>query len=127
MEKISPEELLIKTQEHYWICDKEAVPDFYCIVNQDGKETTFYIKKETSHEDFMKQWTEREFKPFSFDFYSDWDSFIFWQPMNWRDFCWCYLNTEIGSTKWLEFSIALLGFHFNFNWFRKYKEDDDNS
>lgn len=37
----------------------------------------------------------------------DWDSWIFWQKMNWRNFTWIYLNTEIMTPfKYVEISVA---------------------
>ena len=60
-----------------------------------------------------------EEKRFSFGFYSDWDSFIFWKPMNWRNFTFIHFYVEISCARILELDFAILGLHFNFDWFRK--------
>jgi len=47
----------------------------------------------------------------------DWDSFLFWQPKNWRNFTLIGINCEFSGYKgdgWYEFNFALLGFHLNF-------------
>lgn len=58
-------------------------------------------------------------KKFSFGFYSDWDSLIFWKPMNWRDFTFIHFSLEFNAYKNLEITFAILGLHFNFDWFKK--------
>ena len=60
-----------------------------------------------------------EDKKFSFNFYSDWDSLIFWKSMNWRNFTFIHLYFEFNNFKWFEIDFAILGLHFNFDWFRK--------
>lgn len=57
-------------------------------------------------------------KKFVFTFYSDWDSFIFWKPMNWRSFTFAHLYVEFNDYKWIEFDVTLLGCHFCIDWFR---------
>ena len=60
---------------------------------------------------------------FGFSFYHDWDSFIFWHRVNWRNFTFIYLYLETNNySKWLEFNFALLGLHFSFDIYRKFKE-----
>lgn len=57
----------------------------------------------------------------------DWDSWIFWQKMNWRNFTWIYLNTEIMTPfKYVEISAALLGFHLEIDIFRKFGKSDES-
>ena len=80
------------------------------------------ISKKKEIEDFLNG--PREYKPFVFEFYNDWNSFAFWQPMNWRNFTWIYFYTEINDySVYLEIHLALLGFHFNLYWWRKPTED----
>ena len=56
-------------------------------------------------------------------FRHDWDGFMFWQPMNWRNFTWFKIYTETNNySKYLELSIAILGFHFELDWFRPHGE-----
>ena len=52
------------------------------------------------------------------DLHQDWDSFIFWKPYNWRDFTFIHFSVEVNEGKFLELSIALLGFHFDLDWWR---------
>jgi hypothetical protein len=54
-----------------------------------------------------------------FNFRSDWDSFAFWQPMNWREFTLIHIGGEIGPNRWYEIHIALLGFHFWSQWLKE--------
>lgn len=53
-----------------------------------------------------------------FTFYHDWNSFIFWEPMNWRDFTLIHIGGEVGPNRWYEFHIALFGFHFYSQWLK---------
>jgi hypothetical protein len=66
--------------------------------------------------------TKRKRKSFGkieIEVYHDWDSLIFWQSMNWRNFTWIRIDTETNNySKYLELDLALLGFHFNLDWFR---------
>jgi len=62
-----------------------------------------------------------DYKPsrWSIGVYHDWDSFMFWQPMNWRNFTWFELSTETNSyLKYLELRFAILGFHIEIDWYR---------
>jgi hypothetical protein len=49
-------------------------------------------------------------KTWSCDVWSDWDSFIFWKPYNWRDFTVINISGEIGVYT-SELHLAILGFH----------------
>jgi hypothetical protein len=63
---------------------------------------------------------------FSIDFHHDWDSLMFWQPMNWRNFTLIKIDGETnGYSKYLELEIVLLGFHLEINWYRGSGEKDD--
>ena len=53
-----------------------------------------------------------------FSFYHDWDSFIFWRHMNWRDFTFIHLSFETGPNRWYDVQIAFLGLHFSSQWLR---------
>lgn len=65
----------------------------------------------------------REESIFGFDFYSQWDSFKFWEKMNWRDFTVINLRFETNSySKYLELEIAILGLNFNFDIYRPFSE-----
>lgn len=57
--------------------------------------------------------------------YHDWDSFIFWQPMNWRDFTVIALSGEVSPNRWYEIHFAILGFHFWSQWLRQPPGADD--
>ena len=63
-------------------------------------------------------------------FYHDWDSFIFWHGMNWRNFSFISLSFELMPHNELTIRFALIGFHFEV-WIRSTKfdkemEDDRN-
>ena len=66
-------------------------------------------------DDFLEQ---KRDKPFSFNFYSDWGSFLFWRPMNWRDFTFIHFSLETADHKIIEISLTILGLHFNFDWWK---------
>jgi hypothetical protein len=66
---------------------------------------------------------DRRKHPFKFNFHSDWDSFSL-NPMNWRDFeiikfTFMRFFVETNNySKYFELEFALLGFHFDFDWYR---------
>ena len=61
---------------------------------------------------------EMKYTP-EFSFYSDWSSFVFWKPMNWRDFTLINISGEIGPNRWYEIHIAFLGLHFWSQWLKE--------
>ena len=66
-----------------------------------------------------------EYRPskIEINFHHDWDSFMFWQPMNWRNFTWFKIHTETNNySKYFELHITVLGFHFELDWFRPHGE-----
>lgn len=72
----------------------------------------------------LKEIHSRPFKRFSVSFSSDWDSFIFWKSMNWRNFTLITLYFETNSySHWLEIDAAFLGIHFSFNIHRRFDEN----
>lgn len=78
------------------------------------------LKSETkeSIDEFFAR--ERKFQRFTFSFHSDWDSFILWKPMNWRNFRFINLYIEHNCySSWLELDFSLLGLNFDFNIWRK--------
>ena len=56
---------------------------------------------------------------FHFSIYSQWSSFIFWRPVNWRDFTFIDLTFETNSYHWLEIDFALLGIKISFTIYKK--------
>ena len=56
-------------------------------------------------------------------FWSDWDSFMFWKPKNWRDFTIINISGEVSEHKNYEIHIALLGVHC---YVQKFKEFDND-
>lgn len=53
----------------------------------------------------------------SFD--HDWDSFIFWQPISWRNFT--FIEIEYEYTEYSvshELNLALLGFHLQIRYYK---------
>ena len=53
-----------------------------------------------------------------FNFHHDWDSFIFWRRMNWRDFTFIHLSFETGPNRWYDIQIAFLGLHIGSQWLK---------
>lgn len=47
-----------------------------------------------------------------FSFWNDWDSFVFWEHKNWRDFTLINISVETGTNRYFMFHICVLGFHF---------------
>lgn len=81
------------------------------MINKDDP----YIKDVKTLDQLLR---DRSEKKLVFTFYSDWDSFLFWKPMNWRGFTFIYLYIEFNEYKWIELDITILGFHFSLDWFR---------
>ena len=73
----------------------------------------------------IKQFIEAGRNPdkYSFSFHSDWDSFSL-KPMNWRDFefiDFSFIRFRVETncySRYFEFNFALLGFHFDFDFYR---------
>ena len=63
--------------------------------------------------------SEKLVRKMYFEFHHDWDSLMFWQGMNWRNFTLIKIQGEISTTKIIELDLAFLGFHFNIDWYRK--------
>lgn len=61
------------------------------------------------------------FKRFYFNFWHDWDSLIFWKPMNWRDFHVIRLTLETNPHQWVDIELSLFGFNFCFTIFKRSK------
>ena len=60
------------------------------------------------------------FDKISIQFGSDWNSFIFWKPMNWRNFTIFHLSFETNCySRYFELSITILGLHLTFNIWRE--------
>lgn len=58
-----------------------------------------------------------------FYFHHDWDSFMFWKPLNWRNFTIIHLSIETNDySKYLELEFGILGLNFNFDIYRKHYE-----
>ncbi len=56
---------------------------------------------------------------FSIEFHHNWDSLMFWQPMNWRNFTLIKIEGETnGYSKYLELEVMILGVGFEINWYR---------
>lgn len=59
-------------------------------------------------------------------FRHDYSSFL--PNVNWRDFTWIKLQTETnGYSKYLEIEASLLGFHFDFDWYRNLAKQEEKS
>lgn len=59
---------------------------------------------------------EEKHSIFSFSFMNQWDSFKFWEKMNWRDFTIILLQFETNSySKFLEIDFAIFGLYFTFH------------
>jgi hypothetical protein len=66
----------------------------------------------------MKNKIIKAFGKIEIEFYHDYSSFL--PNVNWRDFTWIKLYTETNYySKYLEIDFAILGLHFNLDWFRK--------
>lgn len=44
--------------------------------------------------------------------FTDYSSFMFWKPMNWRDFTFVMLRVEFDSHAYFMIHAAVLGVHF---------------
>ena len=61
----------------------------------------------------------KETRRFYFHVYSQWSSFIFWRPVNWRDFTFINLTLETNPQMWIDIGFALLGVKISFTIFKK--------
>lgn len=81
-----------------------------------------YDRQEQEFFDAMK--TPYTPPSFGTNFWSDWDSLIFWQSMNWRNFTLIRIAGETNIySKYFELEIALLGFHLEISWYREHGEE----
>ena len=89
------------------------------ILNQ-----TITNNMETEIQKFLN--TPREYKALWFEWICQWDSFIFWHKMNWRNLTFINLTIETNCySKYFELEFIILGLGFTFDWHRPFETNKD--